>query len=112
MRSIEHRTGHCPIHYREFYDVPRIFLVRSAEGSLLFESKFDSDADEYETEYTVYRMASDFEPTAGSWDRINERSLERIGIIPVAEVEFDETRRRSVNIDKIRGLLPPCESLV
>ena len=42
-----------PIQYREFYNVPRVFLVEREQAVYLFDCKFDESQGEYEDTYEV-----------------------------------------------------------
>ena len=44
------------IHYREFWDFPRMVIATSAEGTFLFWSRFDEALDDYVDHYEVWRM--------------------------------------------------------
>jgi hypothetical protein len=86
------------IRYRDFYDVPRAVVVEWAGSLYLFDCPFDDDLDGYGSSYIVYRIP------ALMRDRIDEISWtdlvhigDRLGVVPTAEVEFDETRRGSMN---------------
>lgn len=93
-----------PIRYRDFYDVPRAFVVEY-EGSLyLFDCPFDSHADEYPPNYSVYRLPSaSVGSLEGSWEglSIQGRLLREL---PVSSVRFDATKRCSVDSDILRTL--------
>src|SRR5437868_6141746 len=95
-----------PIEYREFYDLPRIFLVRAGAGTYLFDCSFDVDTDEYSKNYKVFLMLPlAGEDLVGSWANLASRAEKFLGEIHVSEVEFDPTRRAAVNIDILRNLL-------
>ena len=44
------------IYYLGFYDVPQTFFVEYGNSVLYFVRDFDDDADDYETEYRVYKI--------------------------------------------------------
>ena len=79
--------------YRDFYDVPRIFVVRYDGRLLLFESLFDEQADDYTTEYDVYLLPDladqDFKPISYE---LSLRAVRKLGVIPVREVKFNVVR--------------------
>jgi hypothetical protein len=90
------------IRYREFYDVPRIFLVRIGERDLLFTGLFDESLDEYPDFYDVYLMPPLGEDELrGSWVNLHEKATRRLGRIPVTEVGFDTTRRKEIDSDGV-----------
>lgn len=98
--------GRLSIRYREFYDVPRIFLVELSRGTLLFDCQFDDESDEYATTYVVYQVpAIPVSELEGSWLEIRRFATARLGTVPVSAVQFDETRRKSID-DAVLALIP------
>ena|ERR1700755_929927 len=95
-----------PFEYVEFYDVPRVILTRIREKWILLQSTFDEDLDEYASEYSVYLLPSSFEPPPKGtrWDFPNEERTE-LGKIGVQDVNFDETKRRSLNAVALDALV-------
>jgi hypothetical protein len=87
-----------PFLYTDFYDVPRNIILVVGKKWILLQSAFDEGMDEYEPDYSVYRLPSSFEPPpkGTSWEFLKQ-DLEYLGKIPVREVEFDETKRRTLN---------------
>lgn len=88
-----------PIRYRDFYDVPRMFVLAQSGQVYLFESPFEEQRDEYANDYTVYRLPVDAERWIDDlvdWSELGERGT-RLGTVPVQQVEFDETNRKLVN---------------
>ncbi len=94
-----------PIVYREFYDVPRVFIVFAGDERILLDCQFDQSRDDYPTEYQVYRMARGFSPPSGSWANVIGEAVEHLGAMPVAAVHFDATGRRSVLANAFREML-------
>ncbi len=94
-----------PIIYREFYDVPRVFIVKYKQHVFLFESVFDEKTDDYSEDYDVYLMPElAEEEISGSWEKINSKATRKIGKILVSAVEFDITRRRNVKVTVLEEL--------
>lgn len=88
--------------YRDFYDVPRVFLTRRGDRYLLFDCPFDEALDDYPTIYKVYLMADlPDERLGGSWVDIHHEAERYLGEIPVDRVSFDPTRRRTVDLQGI-----------
>ena len=86
-----------PIRYRDFYDVPRIFLVRGGDRLFLFDCPFDSAEDEYGKTFKVYLMPNlPDDMLAGSWEDLAAKAERLLGEVPTSEVEFDQTLRREV----------------
>src|SRR5437879_3362509 len=94
----------APIIYRDFYDVPRIFVVLLDGTTLLMDCVFNEASDEYSDVYEVYRMRPNFEPPEGSWESLTREGAERLGSIPVSAVRFDPTRRCYIETEVLRTL--------
>lgn len=91
--------------YRDFHDVPRLFLVRCGDKCLFFECSFDDGTDDYGDKYAVFVMPDlDRDVRFGSWADLSCRAVAHPGDVPIASVRFDETRRRMVDLDLIDGL--------
>jgi len=81
------------IHYREFYDCPRMIVATGPGGTFLFWSRFDDARDEYATHYEVWRMpALAAHDLAGSWIGLEKRALERLPDIAVSQLPFKVER--------------------
>ena len=88
------------ITYRDFYDVPRIFVVHRRGDCLLFDCEFDQEADEYPPTYNVYLLPD--MPAAeltGDWTLLRNKATRLFGQVEVRRVQFDPTLRESVNLD-------------
>lgn len=94
-----------PIRYRDFYDIPRAFVVEYAGELLLFDCLFSQELDDYEENYTVYRIHDDLRNRidAISWTDLGRRSI-RTGVIPTDAVEFDPTKRQAIKASVLRLL--------
>jgi hypothetical protein len=90
-------VGWTPIlGYRDFYDVPRMILVRAGDRWILLDCPFDDDADEYSLTYKVYELASDpREAERADWRPLPD-SGRYLDEVLVDAVEFDETRRAAI----------------
>ena len=87
-----------PILYRDFYDVPRVFLVEHRRTWYLFDCPFLEDLDDYPAEYEVFEMpVLDEADWKGSWVGLRSRAVKQLGRIAVREVPFDPTRRATVS---------------
>jgi hypothetical protein len=86
------------IRHRDFYDVPRLVVVEYQGVVYVFDSPFDDELDDYPDHYTVYRLPrSELRRLdAASWEGLAAAG-EELGRIPVADVEFDATRRERLN---------------
>jgi len=91
-----------PFQYREFYDVPRCLIVHYQRSLILLQSTFDEQLDDYESDYSVYRLPDSVEEAllGDSWKFLDDVSKTFIGRIPVSAVRYDSTKRE--------GLDPAC----
>ena len=94
-----------PIRYRDFFDVPRIFIATYEGTRYLFDCPFDDELDEYLDCYRVYVLPETLEDELkGSWERLPEHAERLLGTVPVAEVQFDPTKRQYINPSVIEPL--------
>lgn len=89
-----------PIRYRDFYDIPRAFVVERAGDLLFFDCPFSQALDDYGEEYTVYRVQDELRDRIDliSWTDLGNQS-ECIGVVPTKAVKFDATKRRAIIAD-------------
>ena len=88
----------APIRYRDFYDLPRIFITSYEGKDYLFDCPFDDEADDYLDSYRVYQLpVLSKEDLQGSWEHLPGSAAAFLGEIPVAEVQFDPTKRERIN---------------
>jgi hypothetical protein len=84
------------IEYREFWDVPRLFIVRHNEMIYLFNSKFDAERDDYPDFYKVYLLKeSDVE--SKNWEEKISEGSPFLGEIQIRDIKFDVTRRKDID---------------
>ena len=84
--------------YREFYDVPRMFVVRYRCKQYLFDCTFDESADGYSDTYQVYVLPNlGQHELNGSWVGLSDKAEEHLGEVLVSNVVFDESRRRAID---------------
>ena len=87
-----------PIQYREFYDVPRMFVAEYMGRTYLFDGSFDDTLDEYPSEYAVCVLPrQDSSQLSGSWENLRQQALFECGKVRVSDVIFDVSRRAAVN---------------
>lgn len=96
------------IRYRDFYDLPRIFITIHQGRQYLFDCPFDDELDEYADSYRVYELPAlpDAE-LQGSWEHLPDSAIGFLGLIPVASVRFDPTRRACIDATVFRELPEP-----
>ena len=94
------------VQYRDFWDVPRIFLASFGHSLFLFDCKFSKESEDFNTEYEVFLMPELSEnDLVGSWEGLANKALKFLGAIPVDAINFDETRRGSIKSEVISTLL-------
>jgi hypothetical protein len=87
-----------PIKYLGFYDVPRNFIVRYANETLLFDCPFDEALDDYPDEYQVYVLPPmKVEELPKDWTALPPRALAYLGKVPLDRVLFDPSKRKSID---------------
>jgi hypothetical protein len=86
------------IRYRDFYDIPRAFVVEYMGKMLFFDCPFDESLDEYVDKYTVYCIKDELRDGIDKipWTDLARRS-HRIGAVPTEAVKFDATRRNAID---------------
>jgi hypothetical protein len=91
-------TQWAPIRYRDFYDIPRAFVVERLDDLLFFDCPFDDTLDEYGTEFIVFKVKDDYKNRVDqpSWTDLRHYA-DRIGIVPVSAVKFDTTKRQAID---------------
>lgn len=86
------------IQYRDFWDVPRIFLTRYAGRTFLFDCPFDEAQEDYPSTYRVYLMpALDETDVEGSWTTLSAKAVRELGEVPLDRVLFDPSRRKDID---------------
>ena len=98
--------------YRDFYDVPRMLVLRYRGLKLLMDSPFDGLSDEYSPVYSVYLLPAEVnEQELDSWVALPHLATQRIGEIPVDQVRFDPTKRVEIDTEAIDNLLDASRSV-
>jgi hypothetical protein len=86
-----------PIQYRDFFDVPRMFIVVHDRTTYLFDSSFDEALDDYRDAYHVSILPRlNPEELAGSWASMPSRAIGQLSPVKVSAVRFDQARRQGV----------------
>lgn len=100
-----------PIRYREFYDIPRSFVISYDKCAYLFACEFDDALDEYPDAYQIYRIEPEHlsRVDQDSWTQLADAGT-RIGVIPTRAVRFDSTRRKAVEASIVEFLADLQES--
>ncbi len=96
----------APILYRDFWDVPRIFLVEHKGVHFLFDCLFDESSEDFSGHYNVYLLPElgKFE-LEGSWAHLSKKAISSLGEIPIHQVSFDETKRKEIDVTLLENLI-------
>jgi hypothetical protein len=86
-----------PIRYRDFYDIPRAFVVEHGGRLYLFDCLFKHEEDDYESDFSIYRIPIDIAEQIDliSWTDLAHRS-ELVGQVSTEAVQFDGTMRAAI----------------
>jgi hypothetical protein len=96
----------APIRYRGFWDVPRIFLTQYRSQNFLFDCAFDEELDDYPEAYKVYSMPEiRDDELPKDWSLLLEKTTHYFGEVPVSRVQFDATRRASIDMGILDEIL-------
>jgi hypothetical protein len=96
------------IRYGGFWDRPLEFLVERKGKLFLFYREFDGDFDEYEDAYRVFVLShapNEDLSVPVSWQSCTQIATNFIGTVPVADVHFDQTFRKEIEINVLEELL-------
>ncbi len=86
------------IQYRDFWDVPRIFLATYRGQLFLFDCPFDEEVEDYPQVYHVFAMPPVAEQElAGSWVDLSDKALSYLGDVPLDGVLFDPSKRKTID---------------
>jgi hypothetical protein len=93
------------IRYRDFWDIPRMFVVEYVGHRYLFDNKFDEEVEDYTLHYDVFELPLAPElDLSGSWVGLRDRADRPVGQVPLGAVRFDETKRKYIDTSVIEGL--------
>jgi hypothetical protein len=94
------------IYIWEFYDLPHLIFCNVNGAELLLHSHFDDNLDDYVPYYRVYELPAPRPPSpVWSWEAFPLSEAKLIGTIPVATLEFDETKRNELNAAPLLELI-------
>jgi len=90
-----------PFKYVDFYDVPRLILFKYQDQLFLLANYFDEGKDDHDANYSIELLPSWVEQkiASSSWKVLEEDIVGRrlLGEIPVKDVVFDQTKRRTLD---------------
>jgi hypothetical protein len=91
-------SSRARIQYRGYWDFPRIFLTQYEGRTFLFDCVFDQDLDDYPEVFRVFLMPDlRDEELPKDWTTLEAKAIRYIGEVPTSRVQFDETRRQSID---------------
>lgn len=94
-----------PIRYRDFWDVPRMFLVQQGQQLYLFDCPFDEATEDYGSSYRVYTMPSlGANDLTGSWADLPSRATAFLAEVPMSSIRFDPSRRQGIEAGVLAAL--------
>jgi hypothetical protein len=100
-------NGKARITYRDFYDVPRVFVTHYRGMQILFDGKFDEAKDEYSETYRVYVLPDlADEILNGSWMNLSDLATRFLGEVAVKDVTFDSSKRQEIDTGILDTLVP------
>ncbi len=106
-------SGWTRITYRDFYDIPRMFIIRHRGMQLLFDCEFDDSVDDYPDTYKIYVLPNiSDDALQSSWEYLPDKATCFLGILPVTGVVFDPSLRREVETKMIDNLLDKKEGII
>jgi hypothetical protein len=91
-------NGQAPILYRGYWDFPRIFVTRYQGRTFLFDGTFDEAMDDYPDVFKVFLMPDlKDDELPKDWTTLQAQAIRYLGEVPTSRVEFDATRRQSID---------------
>jgi hypothetical protein len=98
-------SGGVRFAYRGFYDVPQGLITTYNGRKYLFERLFDDNFDDYQNFYSVYDIG-DIEVGDGEsiWTKLEDSRRRFIYTIPVKDIQFDSTKRKSIHASAFEKL--------
>jgi hypothetical protein len=95
------------IEYAGFHDVPREVIVERGGRKYVLDCAFDDDRDDYGEDYAVLVLPDGAYESYVRGERTLPEMIDlgaEVGRVRVADVTFDETRRRSIDDRFFRDL--------
>lgn len=86
------------IEYQEFWDIPRLFIVRYKNKFFLFNCKFDEEKDDYPDTYKVY-LLKESDVDSKNWEEKISSDTPFLGELKTGDIRFDTTKRKEMDVD-------------
>jgi cyclohexadieny/prephenate dehydrogenase len=98
-KQVRDRADRVPFTYGEFYDYPRMIEFQIGSKWYFLRSAFDEEKDDYPDVYKVhllpYRSEEEVKANPDYWMHLTGAVY--LGQLPIEEMGFDETRRRTID---------------
>lgn len=92
------------VRYYMFHDIPRLMLVRQAEGQhWILDCKFSETLDDFSDFYSVFFVGSDQVAALAyleKWESCVSKSSECV--VQVTDLKFDSTKRKACYLERVR----------
>jgi len=91
-------NSRATIKYMGYWDFPRIFLTRYEGRTFLFDCAFDEALDDYPEVFKVFLMPDlRDDELPKDWTTLEQKAIRYLGEVPTNRVQFDATRRQSID---------------
>jgi hypothetical protein len=98
-------SAFASIDYRDFWDYPRIFLVRHGGRLFLFDCEFDEETEDFRDDYKIYLMPEIFrEDRQGSWVDFPRRAIRYLCSLPAQSIPFADPEKKSIDASILDNL--------
>jgi hypothetical protein len=95
--SNENNVIMVPFKYGDFYDVPRLIVLKYKGRIIMLGSYFDEKKDEYEDSYSIYLLPSSTNVEVSKSLYEGDVDAKLIGSVSIKSVVFDTTKRNALN---------------
>jgi hypothetical protein len=97
--------------YRDFFDLPRAFIVEPKPGLVLFfDCPFDDSIDDYPANYSVFCLPRlDTSDLPDNWAQLNAVKIGPVATIPVSAIHFDGTGRKDALLEGESAIMAAAE---
>jgi hypothetical protein len=94
------------VEYRGFSDVPRCFVIVEQGRLFFFDCRFDDALDDFPSEYDVYELLMrSVADLPANWEELDQAPQIHKGKVAVADIVFDESKRKKIRRFGLSGLL-------
>lgn len=97
MSNENHNAIMVPFKYGNFYDVPRLIVLKYKGHAIMLGSYFNENKDEYEDSYSIYLLPSSIKEEISKSLYEGNVNAKLIGNVPIKSVVFDTTKRNALN---------------